>query len=76
MLSFVIPILLLKEARTRWFECQKLGSEYPHGQHGSKIQDGLVQNDGTTEQRRNNGKLPEQSKHRGTAEHYDRALAE
>ena len=30
----------------------------------------------TTEQRRNNRNPPEQWKHRGTAEHYDRALAE
>ena len=29
---------------------------------------------GTPAERRNNGTLPEQPKHRGTAEHYDRAL--
>ena len=33
-------------------------------------------NTGITEHHRNNGTLPEQWKQRGTAEHYDRALAE
>ena len=38
---FCNPDFAEVETQTRWFECRKLGSTYPRGQHGSKRQDGL-----------------------------------
>ena len=38
---FCNPDFAEVETQTRWFECRKLGSAYPRGQHGSKRQDGL-----------------------------------
>ena len=40
---FCNPNFAEVEMETRWFKCRKLGSAYPHGQHGSKRQDGLEQ---------------------------------
>ena len=38
---FCNPDFAEVETQTRWFECRKLGSTHPRGQHGSKRQDGL-----------------------------------
>ena len=40
---FCTPDFAEVETQARWFECRKLGSAYPRGQHGSKRPDGLEQ---------------------------------
>ena len=54
-----------------WPLCPVIGTPPEHGTPAKRRN-----NAGTTEHHRNNGTPPEQSKYRGTAEHYDWAMAE
>ena len=59
-----------------YYKTRNTGTRNTRGTTEQRRNNGTPPEHGTPAERRNNGTPPKQSKHRGTAEHYDRALGE